>query len=574
MTSLWDGRFIVIDVETTGGHPQNNRIMDIACVTTVGGVIVDKYSSLINPHQFIPPFIASMTGISNEMVYNAPEAYDILKKTDEILRVPNSIFVAHNLQFDWGFVKADFERNEIEFPAVGKLCTLKLSRRLLKKEIKKNVGSLAEYFGVIIKNRHRALGDAEATSKILCELMDIAEDEHGVQTVEELIELQNKQIKNFLPPSATYKRLEEKIDALPESPGVYYFKDKNEKVHYVGKAKCLKERVKSYFQYGNVTSRKISAMLRKTHFLDWECVDSELSALIKESAEIKAIQPYYNTLDKNYRKYPFIKVTKNEEYPRIEVTYTVEEDGAEYFGPFRGYYLAEIVMEGISKRYKIRKCDGALKPNPEFKPCFYSHIERCGAPCALKITKEEYLKDVEEALLYLSGKSDGAIYQLEKRMLEYSENLEFEKAAEAKKQLIELKKLFERQSDLPVSINSSSFIAIMKDSDEDKTIKLLMIRFGKLIGEYIIGRKAPLNYINSEIKKLYFDAEQAIDGFDKKYADELKIINAWIFKHRNELQFVYFANNGYEELTERLEDVIRHYPFEEDEESEDIVYFE
>jgi DNA polymerase-3 subunit epsilon len=156
MKSIWDVPFIVVDVETTGSDPVKNRIMDIACVSTIKGEIVSNFSSLINPHQFIPTFISKMTGISNEMAFSAPESREVLPTVAQIFSDPFAVFVAHNYKFDLSFDQQTFLRSGMEFPDIPKLCTLKLARRLLPKDHKKNVGALAKYFNVPIINRHRA----------------------------------------------------------------------------------------------------------------------------------------------------------------------------------------------------------------------------------------------------------------------------------------------------------------------------------------------------------------------------------------------------------------------------------
>jgi DNA polymerase III epsilon subunit family exonuclease len=164
MISIWETPFIVVDLETTGSNPQKHRIIELAAVTLIGGEIASKFTTLINPHQFIPSFIAKMTGISNNMVYTASEETEVLPKFQKIISTPNAVFVAHNASFDWGFVRATFDRLELDMPPIQRLCTLKLSRRILVKDLKKNVGSLAEHFNINLFNRHRAFGDAAATA--------------------------------------------------------------------------------------------------------------------------------------------------------------------------------------------------------------------------------------------------------------------------------------------------------------------------------------------------------------------------------------------------------------------------
>jgi len=302
MSNIWEVPFVVVDVETTGSDPKENRITEIACVKVVCGEIADEYSSLINPHQFIPPFISRMTGISNEMAFDAPEPLGVLKEIYNIISVPNTIFTAHNVNFDWNFVRHSLYRQQMNAPIVDKLCTLKLARKIISKNHKKNVGDLAKYFGIGMNNRHRALGDARATAMILLELLEIVSNEHGIDTVEELLLFQNKRTQNYKLSKKSYSRVESNLSLLPAGPGVYYFLNSDGNIIYVGKAKCLKDRVRSYFNDSSVSSRKIAELVNNIHDISWETTNNELSALILESKEIRRIKPMYNSAGKRNRK--------------------------------------------------------------------------------------------------------------------------------------------------------------------------------------------------------------------------------------------------------------------------------
>ncbi len=306
MSNIWEAAFAVVDVETTGSDPKENRITEIACVKVIGGEIADEYSSLINPHQFIPPFIARMTGISNEMASIAPEPRGVLNEIFNILSVPKIIFTAHNVGFDWNFVRHSLYRQQMNAPIVEKLCTLKLARKLVGKGYKKNVGDLAKYFGIEMNNRHRALGDARATALILLELLEIVSHEHSIETAEELLLFQNKRVQNYKISKQSLPRIENKLGSLPAGPGVYYFLDKNGDIIYVGKAKCLTDKVGTFFNESSVTSRKIAELVNNIHDIKWETTSSELSAWILESREIKRINPKYNNAGKMDRKYHII----------------------------------------------------------------------------------------------------------------------------------------------------------------------------------------------------------------------------------------------------------------------------
>lgn len=571
MLSVWDTNFLVIDVETTGYSPILHSLIDIACVTTIGGVAVDKFSSLINPHQFIPEIIQKLTHITNEMVYNAPETIDVLRLFSNILNTKDSVFVAHNAAFDYPFIKGAYARCELEFPDMKKLCTLKLARRLLRKDLKKNVGSLAEYFGITVKNRHRALGDADATSQILCRLIEIAEDEHGIVECEELLEFQNRAIKNFLPANTTKKRLENKLAQLPACPGVYYFKNRTGEVHYVGKAKSLVERVNSYFSFGNITSRKISAMLRKTYDLEFQCKNSELEALIAESREIKSLLPYYNTMEKAIYTYSFIKLDVMNEFPTTEAVTEITDDDAEYYGPFRSSVLVQQILDTINKHYMLRKCETAhITPDKTKKPCFYYHIKQCHAPCCGGISSIAYNSDVVDKVRYfLSGTGSNIITQLERQMHDFAEELEFEKAAIIKQQIIDLKKVFEKDAAYPVSVSSDNFAMILPVSAREKVVQILLIRAGKLETQFTIGRKAPLEKLFASIDELYYASPDVqISTYNKIDFNDMKIINSWIYNNKDAAKFVYFKDKSQEEFRDAIESIVRSFEFPEDEAKE------
>jgi len=557
MLSIWETPFIVVDLETTGSNPRNNRIIELAAVTMLGGEIISKFSSLINPHQFIPSFIAKMTGISNNMVYTASEETIVLPELQKILSMPNAVFVAHNASFDWGFVRNTFDRLELQMPPVQRLCTLKLSRRILIKDLKKNVGSLSEYFNINLYNRHRAFGDAAATALILKELLEIAEKDHNINNKEELLSFQNKPIRNFQVPTRTHKRLKNKLQELPESPGVYYYKDKDGKILYIGKAKSLKDRVKSYFTPEPITSRKISNMLKKTHDLTWTTTSSELSAILLESSEIKAYRPPFNTIDKVYREYPFIRLTTYERFPKIETTHTIETDGAEYYGPFRSMYLAQEIIETISKQFKLRKCEKPFSDKGDKKPCFYYHIKKCDSPCSSAINEQDYAKEIDKVRYFLSGFSNGIINQLQRKMEDFAETLEFERAQKLKDQIFELRKIFERDKNIPTSVNKNSVVLVLPAHSEVPAVEIFLIRSGKLLHKETFLCKNDIENISSTIHEIYYNGHQRIYNYSKEDINNLKLISGWTYRNKELGDYLYVDGKSENELISELEIIIR-----------------
>ncbi|MFA6570591.1 MAG: DEDD exonuclease domain-containing protein [Bacteroidota bacterium] len=572
MNSIWETPFIVVDVETTGAKADTNRVIDIACVTVMGGQIVSRYDSLVNARQFIPYFIQQMTHINNEMIFTAPEPEQVFADIEKIFSTPNAVFVAHNASFDYAFVNHEFIRNDFGILEMPKLCTLKLARRLIPTKSKKNVGALSEYFSINIRHRHRALGDADATAQILIELLEKVEFEHGIETIEELLAFQNKQIKHFRPSSKTYERIKDKLEILPEEPGVYYYYGKKDEILYIGKAKSLKSRVNSYFRNDTLTSRKISDMVKQVHDIKWELTGTELSALMLESRELKFKRPPYNTADKIYRRYLFIKLNLNDKFPVIELTDKLDHDGSEYFGPFRSMRLITEIATFIEKQFKLRKCNNTIKTDENNKPCFYHQIERCYSPCSRFEAESEYSSELDSVINFLSGNSESVITELQNKMFDLSEQLKFEEAAVIKYQIEQLKRVFDRRQQVPTSINKNNLIFVAPASSEEKTVEVIMIKFGKLIFQGEIGRKADLNSLFEIIHTNYFSEDSSVlPAYTQEEIDELRIVTGWIYRQNGSGQIIYFHSLPEQEICNQLEFAVRNTEYNKGEDEEDFI---
>ncbi len=560
MNSFWESSFIVVDVETTGSDPEKNKITDIACILVQGGEIVDVYASLVNPHQFIPHFISNMTGITNEMAFNAPEASEIFKEVSKFFNVPNPIFVAHNVNFDWSFVQRSFVREGLTPLEMPKLCTLKLSRRLLPKDDKKNVGALAEFYGINIKNRHRALGDAEATALILLELLEKVQEEHEITSIDDLLHFQNRPVKAYTLKQDSVEKHRNIIESIPDEPGVYYFYDKNGNNIYIGKAKSLKSRVQSYFRNGNLTSRKVADMVRKIETIKWECSGNELSALVLESREIKRVQPKYNVLEKRYLKYPFIKITADINYPRVHICNEVENDGASYYGPFKNYSFVNTIISIIDKKFGLRKCEINLE-NSNVKPCFYADIDRCIAPCTDACTPQDYAVEVDKVKTYLSNFKNGVLTDLEKEMIRLSEDLDFENAAKIRDQIHEIEKVMANKPESNAATGTNNMVFIMPADYREKTIDIFLIVEGKLAKQTTLGRKAPLDDLFEDIHHFYFNGNQTDKTITMYDIDEIRIVNSWIFKNIDFGISCFVESTNEDDFIQEVESSIRQISF-------------
>ena len=253
-------------------------------------------------------------------------------------------------------------------------------------------------------------------------------------------------------------------------------------VIYVGKAKILKNRVRQYFQNSKNHSEKVKAMVKNIAEFEYIVTDTEMEALILECNLIKKYSPRYNILLKDDKFYPFIKITVKEDYPRVFITRNYARDGAKYFGPYTNSTAVHEVMNLIQKIFQVRTCKRSIKEDGEkTRPCLNYHIKKCKAPCNGGISKEEYGKMIKEIMDILNGTNKTIISELKKEMLEYSEKLEFEKAALVRDRINAIEALVEKQKIFNKSDSDEDFINIFRD-EECACIQVFFFREGKING--------------------------------------------------------------------------------------------
>jgi DNA polymerase III subunit epsilon len=276
--------YAIVDIETTGGYAANHRITEIAIFHHDGIQITETYHTLINPGRDIPYYITGLTGISTEMVLGAPTFEEVAEEIFNFL--DGKVFVAHNAHFDYSFLKREFELTGINWQA-KKLCTVRLSRKIIPGLRSYSLGTLSESLGIQITNRHRANGDAHATVKIFDQLLRRDRDNYIVKA------LKKNSGETILPPNLP----KEEFDRLPALPGVYYFQNARGQVIYVGKAINIKKRIAGHFT-GEAREWSRSKIRNEIHHISYELTGNELIALILESQEIRRLWPKYNQAQK------------------------------------------------------------------------------------------------------------------------------------------------------------------------------------------------------------------------------------------------------------------------------------
>lgn len=310
--------------------------------------------------------------------------------------------------------------------------------------------------------------------------------------------------------------IKEELKKLPEKPGVYIMKDKDDNILYVGKAVILKNRVRQYFQKTNKTER-IKKMVSQIDHFEYIVVDSEMEALILECNLIKLHKPKYNVLLKDDKMYPYIKITINEDFPTVRITRKKLNDGAKYYGPYTNAYATKETVDFLNKVYLLKQCRKIFTKKET--PCLNYHIKKCMGICAGKVTKEEYRKIINQVMAVLDGKAEELIKQIKAEMVEASNNLQFEKAADLRDKISSLQNLLQRQKMDNISENDLDVIGIVKRLDR-ASIEIFNIRNSKMIG----GQNFILKDVGEEAE------EELLVTFIKQYYNSDNVPSKIMFK--------------------------------------------
>jgi DNA polymerase-3 subunit epsilon len=545
--SLDELEFVVLDVETTGLAPGRHRLIEVGAVVVSSGELGVSFSHLIHPGRRIPQFISQFTGINHRMIARAPSAAVVLPQLRDF--VGERPIVGHNIGFDLGFLNYEAEQAHIApaFPAEG-IDTIALARRYLTGMRRASLDRVAAALHVTTRDRHRALPDARITAQVFLLLLANARAE-GCVTLEDLY-----RVLDGVAPAHTSMPAPRPTGKLylnpawrqqfPTLPGVYLMKDEVGEVIYVGKAKCLRDRLASYYSQPLGYTRKMDGLLQSVREIETRVLGSELEALLVESRLIKELQPRYNVQLRNYEHYPFIKVDVQHAYPRFYATREVAADGARYFGPFRSGRVVDATIELIQKVFPIRTCIKALPPAAKpSEPCLRYHLKRCPAPCrgVLNATVEAvYQQAVEEACRFLGGERDDLLERLRREMFEAAGRQDFERAARLRDALRDADQVLLGQRLITGAIEANNLL-IAYPSAEPGHAELYLIRHGRLVQQRRIAHEETA--LAPAIEELVL-AAQALgtppDRVGKAEVDQINILARWIHHHSDDDERAFF----------------------------------
>ncbi len=602
---LDDVEFVVIDTETTGLRPGSDRVIEVACVRVRGGEAIDSFQTLINPSRRIPPFIAQFTGITQEMVNDAPTAKEVMPEVMHF--IGDAIVVGHNVGFDIGFLSYEAQLVGRAFPPDG-LDTIPLARRFCSGLKRFKLDMVASHLNIPTVNRHRALGDASVTAAVFLRILALARQQN-ISTLGHLrrrLQLPvawsgNITLLSF-PEKGETLRADGKLasSSLPTTrptgsiflnpawkrdfstkPGVYLMKDENDQVIYVGKAKCLKNRLASYYSHPLGYTRKMDGLLQSVKDIKTIEMGSELEALLRESEMIKALQPVYNVQLRNYELYPFIKIDVQHPFPRVYSSKEVAADGARYFGPFRSRRVVDLTIELVQKVFPVRTCIRSLPPQAKASdPCLRLHLDRCPGPCRGGVDSAEYHQVIEQICAFLGGEREDLLERLRRQMHEAAHNLNFERAAWFRDAIRSADEVLIGQRLITGAVEANNLF-IMYPSAIEGHNEIFLIRHGRLVQQRSVPHEpAAMKQAIYELLDIAATLGDAPSIVGKAEVDQINIISRWIHRHSDDRAFFTFQSaltdeQAARDLIERMwidVDAARTLPIQEDvEELEEFI---
>jgi DNA polymerase-3 subunit epsilon len=453
---LEEARFVVVDLETTGGRAAPGSIIEIGAYQMVGRRIGDSFQSLVRPRMRIPRFIAGLTSITDEMVASAPPIEQVLPAFRAFLG--DAVMVAHNAAFDRSFLDFEFRRlfgigltNPI-------LCTVRMARRFVPSLRRRRLDLLADHFGLSTEGRHRGLGDARMAAELLSIFLEIAA-QMGLNRLDRLIDdhqrgLCGQRLERHVPP--------EVIAAMPRLPGIYLMRNERGDLLYVGKAARLRDRVGSYFSGAGNLNAKTAELVSHVWSIETRVTRSVLEAALTEARLIRELKPPYNRMLKSAAPAYFLRIDLMDSFPRVQVAQKLSARvGVMQIGPFIGRRNLDQAVRALSRLMGLRVCSGRLEPHEDFSPCLYGQMGHCASPCNLAVSEDRYGEQVRRAVSFLRGRSGPLLGELVRARDQAASAMHFEEANRRHRELEALTTLADRANRISRVVKKNNLVIVV-----------------------------------------------------------------------------------------------------------------
>jgi DNA polymerase III epsilon subunit family exonuclease len=525
--------FVVIDIETTGLKPSQQRIIEIGVIRVSPHGSPLRWSTLLNPGRRIPDYIASLTGIDDSMVASAPEFRSIAPTIVDI--VEDLPIVGHNVAFDLGFLNAEMVRGGLHKLVNPAIDTLALTSGLVAEARKLNLGDVARVLGITTREAHRALADAETTLAVFMALLDRARGQ-GLTTLDDLLRL-NAGKRAPVPVHKPVGRGRSILDkshltSIPHAPGVYIMRDAGGRVIYIGKARDLRKRVASYYSQPLGYTRKMDGLLESLTKIEVEVVGSEIEALMLESQLIRRYRPRFNTVQRNVEQYVYVRVDVSNPWPRVTTCKDRADDGASYFGPFRSASRAREAVGLVNDILPLRTCKRSFTDRRSYgSPCLELSLNRCLGPCMGVADPEVYRRLVHDVLDFFHGDDQRLIATLHAKLEETVATLDFERAARLRDKIKRVDALAREQRTLDTAAEHTHALLVLPSATHDAREVWYLLR-GRRWAQLTVRADDSTDDMVNRLQPIIERARGAESQFlpDHHAVDEMAILSRWLRK--------------------------------------------
>lgn len=518
--ALHESTFVVVDLETDGGAPADAGITEIGAVKVRCGEVVGEFQTLVRVGRPLPPFIRALTGITDEMLLDAPPLACALPAFLEFAR--GAVIVAHNAPYDVGFLRAACDRQGLPWLDPPVVDTARLARHVLTRDEVPNakLGTLARHFRSSVTPNHRALSDARATVDVLHGLLERV----GNLGVHTLTELQG--YSRRVPEARRRKR--GLAEGFPDGPGVYVFEDAQGVALYVGTSRSIRRRVRSYFTAAESRRRMNEMVGLAERVVAVECATA-LEAQIRELRTIAARAPRYNRRSTRPQSAVWLKLTV-ERFPRMSVVPAVRDDhadGARYVGPFTSRRRAEQAAEALAEALPLRQCTQTLGTRPKPSACVLADLGRCPAPCLGAVTAQQYADIAEQARLALTSDPHEVVEAVTRRMTTLAGQERYEEAAAWRDRLSSLLRAVDSATTTDLLGQTRQLVAAQPTDDLGWQVHV--IRHGRLAAAGVIQPRTDPTQPLADLMLSAEHVEPPLRPCGAALAEETQLLTRWLF---------------------------------------------
>ena len=519
--------FVAVDVETTGVRPVSQRVIEIGAVRFRDGVETGRFSTLVNPGRNVPKAITELTGIHDGDLTDQP-AFELIAD-DLVAFIGASVIAGHNVGFDLGFLDAELKRSGRQGLANERIDTVGLATRLLPGVGKPSLDRVARAVGLVGRDKHRAVVDAELCGNVALRLIDQARGSgvSDIDIVKAIANSANQRHRDGIG-RGRVKLDRTMLKDIPKLPGVYLMHDRYDHVIYVGKAKNLRDRVGSYFSQPVGYTRKMDGLLENLHRIETVVVGSELEALLLESQLIRRYGPRYNTALRSSERYPYIRLDTANPFPRMTVVRDHAEDGARYFGPYRNTSGARRTVEFLNDVLPLRTCPRSFKDARSYgSPCIQLDLGKCLGPCTGKVERSDYRELVTDVVSFLEGDEAVLFDRLQHGLTVAADKLDFERAGRIRNDISTAQQIVRVQSQMNDATVHHTLLVVQPSPTPDAVEMILVVE----------GRRwAQVTALRDDAGDAATRLERAwvryrlhgVPPLDNSAVDETAILNRWI----------------------------------------------